>query len=83
VSHGVLIGRYLISGSGDQTVRLWNLKTREMIVQRYGEWVLWTPQGYAKPGLDILRPTIGTRGDSGQATAHADPDHHREDQPSA
>ena len=25
-------GRYLISGAGDQTVRLWNLKTRELIV---------------------------------------------------
>jgi WD40 repeat protein len=43
-------GRLLISGSGDQTVRLWNLATRELIVSLFygndGEWVVWTPQGY-------------------------------------
>ena len=43
-------GRYLISGAADQTVRLWNLKTRELLVTLYrgsdGEWVMWTPQGY-------------------------------------
>ena len=43
-------GRYLVSGSHDQTVRLWNLKTRELLVTlfhgRDGEWVMWTPQGY-------------------------------------
>lgn len=43
-------GRYLVSGSADQTVRLWNLKTRELIVTLFygsdGEWVMWTPQGY-------------------------------------
>jgi WD40 repeat protein len=43
-------GRYLVSGSDDQTVCLWNLKTRELIVTLYygtdGEWVMWTPQGY-------------------------------------
>jgi len=40
-------GRYFVSGSDDQTVRLWNLKTRELIVTLFngtdGEWVLWTP----------------------------------------
>ena len=40
------------------------------------------PAGSAKPVLDILHPTIGTRGDSGQVAAHADRDHHRENQPS-
>lgn len=43
-------GRYLVSGSDDQTVRLWNLATREPVVTLYngrdGEWVLWTEQGY-------------------------------------
>lgn len=53
-------GRLLISGSGDQTVRLWNLKTRELITTLYrgvdGEWVMWTPQGYymGSPGSDKL-----------------------------
>ncbi len=43
-------GRYLISASADETVRLWNLKTRELLVSLFqgkdGEWVMWTPQGY-------------------------------------
>jgi WD40 repeat protein len=43
-------GNFLVSGSGDQTVRLWNLRTRELVVTLFsgsdGEWVLWTPQGY-------------------------------------
>ncbi len=43
-------GRYLVSGSTDETLRLWNLKTRELLVSlfqgRDGEWVMWTPQGY-------------------------------------
>jgi WD40 repeat protein len=43
-------GRFLVSGSADQTVRLWNLQTRELIVSVFngtdGEWVAWTPQGY-------------------------------------
>jgi WD40 repeat protein len=53
-------GRYLLSSSGDQTVRLWNLKTRELIVTLFngsdGEWVLWTPQGYytGSPGADKI-----------------------------
>ncbi len=51
-------GRFLLSGSGDQTVRLWNLKTRELIVTfvatQDGEWVMWTPQGFyaSSPGAD-------------------------------
>ena len=54
-------GRFLISGSTDQTVRLWNLKTRELLVtlfqSRDGEWVIWTPQGYyaaSGPGADLI-----------------------------
>lgn len=43
-------GRLLLSASGDQTLRLWNVATRENIVSlfhaRNGEWVMWTPQGY-------------------------------------
>jgi WD40 repeat protein/uncharacterized caspase-like protein len=43
-------GRLLVSGSADQTIRLWNLATRELIVTLFygsdGEWVMWTPQGY-------------------------------------
>lgn len=43
-------GNYLVSGSGDQTVRLWNLKTRELLVTIFrgsdGEWVMWTPEGF-------------------------------------
>jgi WD40 repeat protein len=43
-------GRLLVSGSHDQTIRLWNAKTFELIVTLFpgsdGEWVMWTPQGY-------------------------------------
>jgi WD40 repeat protein len=42
-------GRYLLSGSHDQTMKLWNLRTRELIVTifagRNGEWIMFTPQG--------------------------------------
>jgi WD40 repeat protein len=53
-------GRLLVSGSQDQTIRLWNLKTRELIVTLFdgsdGEWVMWTPQGYyaGSPGADKI-----------------------------
>lgn len=43
-------GELLVSGSDDQTVRLWNTKTGENIVSLFhasdAEWVIWTPQGY-------------------------------------
>lgn len=53
-------GRFLVSGGHDQTARLWNLKTRELIVTLFhgtdGEWVAWTPQGYytGSPGADKI-----------------------------
>ena len=49
-------GKYLISGSMDQTARLWNLKSGALLASfflaRDGEWVCWTPDGYfsASPG---------------------------------
>ncbi len=49
-------GRLLLSGSDDQTVRLWNIATRENIATlfhaRNGEWVLWTPQGFFSASPD-------------------------------
>ena len=39
----------LVTGSADQTLRLWNLRTRELIVSIYADdkdWVAWMPQGY-------------------------------------
>jgi WD40 repeat protein len=53
-------GRLLVSGADDQTVRLWNVASRELIATlfygRDGEWVMWTPQGYysSSPGGDNL-----------------------------
>jgi WD40 repeat protein/uncharacterized caspase-like protein len=43
-------GRYLVSGSDDQTVRLWNVASRALLVSLFygndGEWVMWTPEGF-------------------------------------
>lgn len=39
----------MVTGSADQTLRLWNLKTRELIVSLFfagDEWIVWMPQGY-------------------------------------
>jgi WD40 repeat protein/uncharacterized caspase-like protein len=39
----------LVTGSADQTICLWNLKTRELIATFYfdqTDWVVWMPQGY-------------------------------------
>lgn len=45
----------LLTGSADQTLRLWNLKTRQLIVSIFvaGEdWIIWTPQGYYQSSPD-------------------------------
>ncbi len=53
-------GRLLASGADDQTLRLWNAVTHELIVTLFyskdGEWVMWTPQCYymSSPGGDGL-----------------------------
>jgi WD40 repeat protein/uncharacterized caspase-like protein len=43
-------GKYLVSGSADQTVRLWDVKNRELLATLLygtdGEWVMWTPEGF-------------------------------------
>ncbi|MFA9462635.1 WD40 repeat domain-containing protein, partial [Thiohalorhabdus methylotrophus] len=43
-------GRLLVSGSLDQTIRLWEIATGELLVTifptRDGEWVAWTPEGF-------------------------------------
>jgi len=48
-------GRFLVSGSADHTVRLWNVETQELLMTLFHgrantedaqEWVTWTPQGY-------------------------------------
>ena len=39
----------MVTGSADQTIRLWNLQTRELIVSMFfagKEFVIWMPQGY-------------------------------------
>ena len=83
-------GRLLVSGGHDQTVRIWNLKTRELIATLFhgtdGEWVLWTPQGYytGSPGADKIdrladqqgtRPGRGVRQRCTDAPAFAPPGH--------
>lgn len=43
-------GKLLLSASADNTLRLWNARTRELLVTFFhgtdGEWVMWTPAGY-------------------------------------
>src|SRR5882724_4747928 len=55
-------GRYLVSASTDQTLRLWSLASRELIVTLFhgndGEWVMWTPQGYFT-GSDRAEQIVG------------------------
>ncbi|MEP0210402.1 MAG: PQQ-binding-like beta-propeller repeat protein [Paracoccaceae bacterium] len=39
----------LVTGSADQTFRLWNTETRELIASFFvtaTDWIIWTPQGY-------------------------------------
>lgn len=52
--------RLLVTGSADQTIRFFNLKTRELVASLFhaanGEWVMWTPQGFytGSPGAGAL-----------------------------
>ena len=71
-------GRYLVSGADDQTLRLWNLKTRELLITLFnnadGEWVMWTPQGYyasspAGAGLIGWQINHGAESAAGYVTA--------------
>lgn len=39
----------MVTGSADQTLKLWNLKTRQLIASMFfagDEWIVWLPQGY-------------------------------------
>lgn len=49
----------LVTGSDDQTLKLWNLKTRRLVATFFfagGEFVVWVPQGYyySSPDGDAL-----------------------------
>lgn len=43
-------GRILASASGDQTIKLWNIASGELLATLFvtvdNEWICWTPQGY-------------------------------------
>jgi len=43
-------GRYLVSASQDQTIRLWDIATGQQMATLFvtvgNEWICWTPQGY-------------------------------------
>ena len=52
-------GRYLLSGSDDQTIRVWDPDREEPILSLFAagdDWVAWTPEGYyaASPGGEAL-----------------------------
>lgn len=65
-------GRLLVSGGADQTVRIWNAKTRELIVSVFAaapdNWIMWTPQGFyasSQGADDRVRWQIDNGTDSG------------------
>ena len=43
-------GRFLVSGSDDQTIRLWDAKSHTLLLSVFrgsdGEWIAWTPEGF-------------------------------------
>ncbi|MBL8792844.1 MAG: WD40 repeat domain-containing protein, partial [Planctomycetia bacterium] len=42
-------GRYFVSGSADQTMRVWDPERQEPLVSLFvagSEWIAWTPEGY-------------------------------------
>lgn len=45
-----LLNDYLISGSADQTFRIWNFRTGELLFNFFpatdGEWIVWSPSSY-------------------------------------
>lgn len=49
-------GRTLVSGSADQTLRLWDIESGKNILTMFaggdGEWVAWTPEGYYASSLN-------------------------------
>ncbi len=52
-------GRYLLSASGDQTVRIWALDRDKPLLSLFvagDDWIAWTPEGYyaASPGGENL-----------------------------
>src|SRR5208337_5548364 len=52
-------GRYLLSASGDQTVRIWDPDRNEPLLSLFvagDDWIAWTPEGYyaASPGGENL-----------------------------
>lgn len=48
--------RFLVSGSADQTVRLWEIDTGKLLLTIFqgtdNEWVAWTPEGYYTSSLN-------------------------------
>ena len=42
--------RYLVSGSSDQTVKIWEIETGKLLLTIFhgtdNEWVAWTPEGF-------------------------------------
>ena len=60
-------GRLLLTGGSDQTVRLWNLESYELILTFFatqdGSYIAWTPQGYydyyTAPGAERPDARIG------------------------
>lgn len=48
--------RFLVSGSGDQTVKLWEIDSGKLLLTIFqgtdNEWVAWTPEGYYTASLN-------------------------------
>jgi len=48
--------RFLVSGSADQTVRLWEINTGRLLLTIFqgtdNEWIAWTPEGYYTASLN-------------------------------
>ena len=65
-------GRFLVSGSSDQTVRLWDIASGRLLLTVFQgsdkEWVAWTPEGYYTASLKGAN-YIGWHVDRGEAQA--------------